>query len=102
VKQLGARLMLDSATLTPLLKRMEQQGLVLRQRDADDERVVRIALTAEGRALRAKAKRVPAAIAEKAGCDPGDAAALVRIARLRDELMGLVGELSGGDDDANG
>jgi DNA-binding MarR family transcriptional regulator len=86
VKFLGERLMLDSATL---LKRLEQQGVVSRQRDSEDERVVRIGLTAEGRALRARARKIPAAIACRAGCDPGDSAALSRIEQLRDELFQL-------------
>lgn len=52
VKALGERLMLDSGTLTPLLKRLEQLGLVRRQRSSSDERELQLALTDEGRALR--------------------------------------------------
>ena len=63
VSQLGARLALDSGTLTPLLKRLEAQALVQRLRDASDERRVRLHLTASGRALRAQAMAVPQAIA---------------------------------------
>lgn len=63
VGALGARLYLDSGTLTPLLKRMEQAGLVSRTRDAEDERRVLIGLTERGRALRADALRVPETIA---------------------------------------
>lgn len=54
VSALGARLMLDSGTLTPLLKRMEKLGLLTRRRWESDERVTLIALTEEGAALRAK------------------------------------------------
>ncbi|WP_447750643.1 MarR family winged helix-turn-helix transcriptional regulator [Pseudomonas nicosulfuronedens] len=54
VKALGERLMLDSGTLTPLLKRLEQLGLVLRRRAQHDEREVHLGLTAEGAALREK------------------------------------------------
>lgn len=93
VKHLGERLALDSATLTPLLKRLEQRGMVDRRRDEADERVVRIHLTDAGRALRARARRVPAAIACRVGCDPSDAAALARLARLRRELMELTERL---------
>ncbi len=93
VKRLGERLFLDSATLTPLLKRLEQQGVVTRRRDEDDERVVRIQLTPAGRALRSKARKVPAALACRAGCDPGDARALAELARLRDELITLTRKL---------
>ena len=63
VGSLGARLYLDSGTLTPLLKRMEAAGLVSRTRDADDERRVLIGLTERGRALRADALHVPETIA---------------------------------------
>lgn len=59
VKDLGRRLHLDSGTLTPLLKRLSALGLVTRQRDAADERVVRIHLTAAGRGLKRKAAAVP-------------------------------------------
>ena len=62
VSELGERLFLDSGTLTPLLKRMESAGLLQRQRDAQDERRVRIALTPAGRALRAQAEAIPACI----------------------------------------
>ncbi|PWR22558.1 MarR family winged helix-turn-helix transcriptional regulator [Zavarzinia aquatilis] len=57
VGALGERLFLDSGTLTPLLKRMEAQGLVERRRDPADERQVRIRLTETGRALEAEARR---------------------------------------------
>jgi DNA-binding MarR family transcriptional regulator len=93
VKHLADRLMLDSATLTPLLKRLEQHGLVARRRDEQDERVVRIRLTDAGRALRSKARRVPAAIACRVGCDPAEAQALARLQRLRKELMELTEQL---------
>ncbi len=93
VKHLADRLMLDSATLTPLLKRLEQHGLVARRRDEQDERVVRIRLTEAGRALRNKARRVPAAIACRVGCDPAEAQALARLQRLRKELMELTEQL---------
>jgi DNA-binding MarR family transcriptional regulator len=89
VKHLGERLALDSATLTPLLKRLEQQGIVARSRDEADERVVRIRLTEAGRALRSKARKIPAGIACRAGCEPGDTKALARITRLREELVEL-------------
>ncbi|MBV8623925.1 MAG: MarR family transcriptional regulator [Herbaspirillum sp.] len=59
VSELGARLFLDSGTLTPLLKRMEAMGLLKRARDAGDERRVVVSLTDAGRALREKARAVP-------------------------------------------
>lgn len=99
VKHLGERLALDSATLTPLLKRLEQRGVVTRRRDEADERVVRIDLTDAGRALRVKARRLPAAIACRAGCDPDDAPALARLARLRKELLELADQLDASADE---
>lgn len=62
VKSLGDRLFLDSGTITPLIKRLEARGLVRRQRDAEDERQVRVFLTADGKALREKALAVPLAV----------------------------------------
>lgn len=59
VKEIGARLFLDSGTLTPLLKRLEANGLVSRTRDPHDERQVRIALSDQGRALRIQAMDIP-------------------------------------------
>ncbi len=59
LSECGERLLLDSGTLTPLVKRMENAGLLERQRDADDERRVRITLTEAGRNLRRSAASVP-------------------------------------------
>jgi DNA-binding MarR family transcriptional regulator len=94
VKQLGARLALDSGTLTPLLKRLEHQGLVERRRGEDDERIVRIHLTAAGRALRSKARRIPAELACRAGYDLASERELRDLVRLRDELTRLARRLS--------
>lgn len=59
VKELGKRLFLDSGTLTPMLKRMEKNGLVERKRSAEDERSVVISLTEKGDALKEKAECIP-------------------------------------------
>ena len=59
VGELGERLRLDSGTLTPLLKRMEAAGLVVRRRDDADERRVLVSLTEEGWALRQRLSHVP-------------------------------------------
>ncbi len=69
VSALGQRLRLDSGTLTPLLKRLQQQSLLLRERDSADERRVRIHLTAAGQALKSRALAVPEAITCAAACD---------------------------------
>ena len=59
VKAIGEKLFLDSGTLTPLLKRLEASGFIVRARDLDDERQVRITLTREGRALKRRAQDIP-------------------------------------------
>jgi DNA-binding MarR family transcriptional regulator len=92
MKRLGERLTLDSATLTPLLKRLEAEGIVERRRDVEDERVVRIHLTKSGRALQAKARRVPEAMGCKLG-DTEDVAVLKKLAKLRQELNDLTAQL---------
>ena len=87
VKEIGARLHLDSGTLTPLLKRMEANDLVSRRRDAEDERRVRIALTAKGEALRAEA----ASLWDRMGCMlEGEGATL---GALRAQVAGLAERL---------
>ncbi|MFN3399036.1 MAG: MarR family winged helix-turn-helix transcriptional regulator [Ferrovibrio sp.] len=83
VKEIGQRLHLDSGTLTPMLKRMEQAGLVQRRRSKADERQVDIALTPAGQALKADIRGVRAEL----GCLLPLPAA--DIARLRTELRGL-------------
>lgn len=77
VKQLAEALRLDYGTVSPLLKRLEQQGLVTRRRDAADERSVTIALTPEGAALRRKARAIPAKIGCAAGIEAAEAAPLI-------------------------
>ena len=94
VKQVGERLALDSGTLTPLLKRLEHQGLVERRRGEDDERLVRIHLTAAGRALRHKARKIPAELACRAGYDVATDRSIRELGRLRDELTALSRRLS--------
>lgn len=73
---IGRRLHLDSGTLTPLLKRLESAGLVTRRRAERDERVVLIALTEAGRALKARAEPIPHRLAEAMHLEPAQALAL--------------------------
>lgn len=87
VGALGAALQLESNTLTPLLKRIETAGLIARRRDRDDERQVRVSLTAEGRAMRARAEGVADGFLAATSMPPGDLAA------LRDQLTALRGHL---------
>jgi len=84
VGEIGDRLEMDSGTLTPLLKRLEADGLVERRRQEDDQRQVRIHLSAKGRALKRKASRIPQEmVCRYAGGDPRSIANLVH---LRDSL----------------
>jgi MarR family transcriptional regulator, organic hydroperoxide resistance regulator len=83
VGELGARLYLDSGTLTPLLKRMQAAGLLARTRAAEDERRVIVTLSAAGRALRRKASGVPMAVACATGCE------LTGIGHLTAQLQAL-------------
>ncbi|SDI40856.1 DNA-binding transcriptional regulator, MarR family [Chryseobacterium taeanense] len=59
VNHIGEKLYLDSGTLTPLLKRLEAKGLILRKRKKEDERVVEVFITESGQALRSKACEIP-------------------------------------------
>lgn len=79
VKSLGVKLFLDSGTLTPLLKKLEIQGLLTRTRSKDNERNVTINLTEKGWQLRDEALRVPQQIAQCLKMDPEDASALYNI-----------------------
>ncbi|MFG3173117.1 MarR family winged helix-turn-helix transcriptional regulator [Streptomyces sp. NPDC048200] len=87
VKRLGEHLRLDSGTLSPLLKRLEAAGLVLRERSTHDERSVQVRLTEEGGALRERAVSVPRRIAAATGAD------LEEIRELRDRLDRLTAAL---------
>ena len=88
VKDLGDALMLDSGTLSPLVKRMESAGLVHRTRRVDDERSVQVSLTPTGHALRRKAAAVPTTIAAAAGLPEAD------LVDLRDRLVALTESIS--------
>lgn len=88
VTDIGERLFLDSATLTPLLKRLEAAGLVSRNRAQADERQVIVALTRQGRELRERAEAVPHAIAAAAQCSLDEAQDTMRALHgLREKLV---------------
>jgi DNA-binding MarR family transcriptional regulator len=88
VNELGARLFLDSGTLTPLLKRMQAAGWVERERDQADERRVIVTLTPAGRALRRRAAHVPIALAQATGCGLDELVALTaRLQALRERVV---------------
>ncbi len=66
-RELSECVHLDYGTLTPVLKRLEQSGYIKRQRSAEDERLLTLTLTAEGKKLREKAADIPAKMAEIVG-----------------------------------
>ena len=72
ISEMGRLLYLDSGTLTPMLKKMEQAGLLMRTRSATDERNVEITLTDAGWELREKAMHVPSGMAQFVNLEPGE------------------------------
>jgi len=88
VKELGNRLYLDSGTLTPLLKRLEQKSLLTRRRDATDERSVIISVTAKGKEMQQKAKKIPETLGKCMSVGEKD---LVRFHEQLDLLLEQVG-----------
>jgi len=90
VSQIGDRLYLDSATLTPLLKRLESQGLVQRHRNPEDERQVDISLTEVGRALQDQAEPIPAqVVCATGGSLDGVVEARTQLVQLRRQILGV-------------
>ena len=90
VGALGERLSLDSGTLTPLLKRLEADGIVRRTRDAQDERRVIVEPTADGWALREKVAHVPIELAAILGLTASDVRHLRRIlGKLAENVEGI-------------
>ncbi len=88
IGELGERVALDSGTLTPLLKRMQAQGLIERTRSAADERLVLITLTRQGAELRTRADAVHEQVACATACTPKERQALVReLKALRTALL---------------
>lgn len=88
VKELGAYLYLDSGTLTPLLKKLENEGLVSRQRDARDERSVIISISEKGMALRDQAISIPPKMGDCINLSPNETKDLYTM------LYKLLGELN--------
>lgn len=86
VKELGGHLYLDSGTLTPVLKKLEQKGWVKRSRTKEDERVLNVTLTENGEALKEKAVQIPERMGECMRLEPEEAKSLYKI------LYKLLGE----------
>ncbi|PZQ62985.1 MAG: MarR family transcriptional regulator [Sphingomonas taxi] len=84
---IAERLALESSTVTPLVKRLESAGLLTRQRDARDERQVRVTLTDAGRAMRERCGCLGEALVERTGMTMAQIAALnAQVKALRDAL----------------
>jgi len=83
VGEISARLLTDPGSLTPLLKRLEAEGLLSRTRSREDERVVIVELTEQGRSLRDKARTIPQCILGASGMT------LERLNKLQAELQAL-------------
>lgn len=79
VKELGDYLFLDSGTLTPVLKKLEQKGYLTRKRSEQDERVLNVTITADGEALKEKAVDIPAKLGACVPLKPEDAAKLFEV-----------------------
>jgi DNA-binding MarR family transcriptional regulator len=87
VSELGSRLLLDSGTLTPVLKRLEKLGTISRERSSTDERRVECTLTKAGKRLRARAKAIPLAMLEDIGLT------LEEAVKLKTDVCDLVARL---------
>lgn len=83
VGEISAQLLTDPGSLTPLLKRLEVEGLLTRTRSREDERVVIVELTEKGRALRDQARDIPQCILAASG------QTLTHLQRLQNELQAL-------------
>ena len=84
VREISSALMLEPATLSPLLKRLEATGLLTRTKSIADERALDVALTPAGRDLRAEAEKVPGTIVQKLGMD------IAELERTRDALTRMI------------
>ncbi len=88
VGEMSTRLLTDPGSVTPLLKRLEAEGMITRTRSSADERVVELRLTDKGRALEQEAERFPACILEASGHTPEQLSALrEQIVSLREQLQ---------------
>ncbi|OEH56496.1 MarR family transcriptional regulator [Oceanobacillus sp. E9] len=79
VKALGERLFLDSGTLTPMLKRMEEHGFIQRSRSKEDERIVEVVLTKQGKQAEKQAEKIPLKFIEQTNLNETEAMQLKQI-----------------------
>ena len=90
VNDIAKRLLLETNTVTPLLQRMEKEGLVSRQKDPEDSRKVIVSLTDKGREMEAEAAEVPHCITGRLNCSESLMEQLPSIATSLDELIGIL------------
>ena len=91
VKELGKSLFLDSGTLTPLLKKLEEKGFVTRRRSLEDERNLIVTITEQGEALKQRAIHIPRTVKEQIRISPEDAEIIRGV--LNRALAGLSGQI---------
>ena len=94
VNEVGNRLFLESNTVTPLLKRLEQKQLISRNRSAEDERSVRIALTSKGELLKTEAMEIPEKIIGSFEDDSIDKAEILQFQKTLFKLVEILGNQS--------
>jgi MarR family transcriptional regulator, organic hydroperoxide resistance regulator len=87
MKELGNKLYLDSGTLTPLLKRLEGLGFVIRERSSEDERLLCITITEKGQQLKDKARNIPQCILNSIDVDLSN---LINVKKNMDELLHIL------------
>ncbi|WP_276964269.1 MarR family transcriptional regulator [Chryseobacterium sp.] len=87
VTHIGEKLFLDSGTLTPLLKRLESKGFIIRKRKEEDERGVEVFLDEAGKKLQQKACEIPGKIQEKLGIQPEE------LLHLKDTVLKILNKI---------
>ncbi|WP_213278608.1 MarR family winged helix-turn-helix transcriptional regulator [Chryseobacterium indologenes] len=87
VTHIGEKLFLDSGTLTPLLKRLEAKGFIIRKRKKEDERVVEVFLDEAGKQLQKKACEIPGKIQERLGIQPEE------LLHLKDTVLKILNKI---------
>ena len=87
VTHIGEKLFLDSGTLTPLLKRLESKGFIIRKRKKEEERVVEVFLDEAGKQLQQKACEIPGKIQEKLGIQPEE------LLHLKDTVLKILNKI---------
>ncbi|MEW4369631.1 MarR family winged helix-turn-helix transcriptional regulator [Paenibacillus kandeliae] len=87
IKELGKEIYLDSGTMTSMLKRMEEAGLITRQRSVEDERVVKIRITDNGMELRDRSACIPQSLLQSTGLSRDE------LEHLNQQIRQIIGKL---------